>query len=90
MFGSLAKSLFGSGTNDRAVKRYASQVAAVNALEDETAALSDEQLHTSTADLRARLADQRQCVRARHPVANARRADDVGHGRGGERARVRR
>ena len=41
MFGSLAKSLFGSGTNDRAVKRYASQVAAVNALEDETAALSD-------------------------------------------------
>ena len=57
MFGSLAKSLFGSGTNDRAVKRYASQVAAVNALEDETAPLSDEQLHASTADLRARLAD---------------------------------
>nr|ADI16864.1 preprotein translocase subunit seca (ATPase, RNA helicase) [uncultured alpha proteobacterium HF0010_13E22] len=57
MFGSLAKSLFGSGTNDRAVKRYASQVAAVNALEDETAALSDEQLHASTADLRALLAD---------------------------------
>ena len=57
MFGSLAKSLFGSGTNDRAVKRYASQVAAVNALEDETAALNDEQIHASTADLRARLAD---------------------------------
>ena len=57
MFGSLAKNLFGSGTNDRAVKRYASQVAAVNALEDETAALSDEQLYASTADLRARLAD---------------------------------
>ncbi|MEC7439414.1 MAG: preprotein translocase subunit SecA, partial [Pseudomonadota bacterium] len=57
MFGSLAKSLFGSGTKDRAVKRYASQVAAVNALEGETAALSDEQLHASTADLRARLAD---------------------------------
>ena len=56
MFGSLAKSLFGSGTNDRAVKRYASQVAAVNALEDEIAALSDEQRHASTADLRARLA----------------------------------
>ena len=57
MFGSLAKSLFGSGHNDRAVKRYASQVAAVNALEDEIAALSDEQLHASTADLRARIAD---------------------------------
>ena len=57
MFGSLAKSLFGSGTNDRAVKRYASQVAAVNALEDKIAALSDEQLHASTTDLRARLAD---------------------------------
>ena len=57
MFGSLAKSLFGSGTNDRAVKRYASQGAAVNALEGEAAALSDEQRHASTADLRARLAD---------------------------------
>ena len=57
MFGSLAKSLFGSGTNDRAIKRYASPVAAVNAREDETAVLSDEQLHASTADLRARLAD---------------------------------
>ncbi|MEC8145106.1 MAG: preprotein translocase subunit SecA [Pseudomonadota bacterium] len=57
MFGSLAKSLFGSGHNDRAVKRYASQVAAVNALEDDIAALSDEQLHASTADLRARIAD---------------------------------
>ena len=58
MFGSLAKSLFGSGTNDRAIKRYASQVAAVNALEDKIAALSDEQLHASTTDLRARLADE--------------------------------
>ena len=57
MFGSLAKNLFGSGNNDRAIKRYASQVAAVNALEEKIAVLSDEQLHASTVDLRARLAD---------------------------------
>ncbi len=56
MFGSLAKSLFGSG-NDRSVKKYASQVAAINALEDEIAALSDDQLKASATDLRARLSD---------------------------------
>ena len=49
MFGSLAKNLFGSGNNDRAIKRYASQVAAVNALEEKIAVLSDEQLHTVEA-----------------------------------------
>ena len=54
MLGSLAKSLFGSG-NDRAVKKFTSQVAAINALEDEIAALSDEQLGSSVSDLRARL-----------------------------------
>ena len=56
MLGSLAKSLFGS-SNDRAVKKYASQVAAINALEDQIAALSDDQLRASAIDLRARLAD---------------------------------
>ncbi|MGC6520739.1 MAG: preprotein translocase subunit SecA [Candidatus Puniceispirillaceae bacterium] len=54
MLGSLAKSLFGS-ENDRAVKKFTSQVSAINALEDETAALSDEQLGASVSDLRARL-----------------------------------
>ena len=56
MLGSLAKSLFGS-SNDRAVKKYASQVAAINALEEKIAALSDDQLKASAIDLRARLAD---------------------------------
>ncbi len=56
MFGSLAKSLFGSG-NDRSVRKYASQVAAINALEDEIAALSNDQLKASATDLRARLSD---------------------------------
>ena len=54
MFGSLAKSLFGSGA-DRATKKFTSQVAAINALEDETSALDDEQLASSVTDLRARL-----------------------------------
>ena len=56
MLGSLAKSLFGSG-NDRAVKKFTSQVSAINALEDDIAALSDEQLGSSVTDLRARLDD---------------------------------
>ena len=54
MFGSLAKSLFGSD-NDRAVKKFAPIVAAVNALEEKTAALSDEDLAGSVATLRARV-----------------------------------
>ena len=54
MLGSLAKSLFGS-ENDRAVKKFAPQIAAINALEDETAALTDEALQESFAELRARV-----------------------------------
>ena len=54
MFGSLAKNLFGSG-GDRATKKFTSQVAAINALEDEIAALSDDDLAGSVGALRARL-----------------------------------
>ena len=50
MFGSLAKSLFGSD-NDRAVKKFAPQVAAINALEEACAALSDDELRASFVDL---------------------------------------
>ena len=50
--GSLAAKVFGS-SNDRKVKKYASQVAAINALEAEMQALSD-------ADLRARTDEFRQ------------------------------
>ena len=56
MFGSLAKNLFGSGA-DRATKQFTSQVVAINALEDEIAALSDAELAASVTTLRARLGD---------------------------------
>ena len=56
MFGSLAKNLFGSG-GDRATRQFTSQVTAINALEDEIAALSDDDLAASVTTLRARLGD---------------------------------
>jgi preprotein translocase subunit SecA len=52
--GSIAKRLFGSA-NDRIVKGYASRVAAINAIEPEIKALSDEQLRDKTAEFRERL-----------------------------------
>jgi preprotein translocase subunit SecA len=48
---SFAKRLFGSA-NDRVVKGYASRVQAVNALEPQMQALSDEQLRGKTAEFR--------------------------------------
>ena len=44
MLGSYLKKVFGSA-NDRRLKGYRPEVAAINALEPEFAALSDEQLH---------------------------------------------
>ena len=70
MFGSLAKNLFGSD-NDRAVKKFAPQVAAINALEDECATLSDEVLGASFTDLRARV-DQGETLDSLLPTAFAR------------------
>ncbi len=55
MLGSLARKVFGS-SNDRRLKRYVPRVAAVNALEAEVAALSDEALAGRTAQFRAELA----------------------------------
>ena len=55
MFGSLAKKLFGSA-NDRRLKAYGPKVAAINALEEEIAALSDEALKARTAMFKAELA----------------------------------
>ena len=54
MFGSLAKNLFGSG-GDRTTRQFSSQVAAINDLEDDIAALSDADLAASVTTLRARL-----------------------------------
>ncbi|MCJ8144889.1 preprotein translocase subunit SecA [Ancylobacter sp. A5.8] len=56
MFGALARKLFGSA-NDRRVRGYQPKVAAINALEPEIRALSDEELRARTAMFRQQLAD---------------------------------
>src|SRR3954447_3414069 len=56
MIGALARKFFGSA-NDRRVKGYQSRVNAINALEPELAALSDEALKARTAAFREQLAD---------------------------------
>jgi preprotein translocase subunit SecA len=55
MLGSLAKKIFGTA-NDRRLKTYAPKVKAINALEPEVAALSDEALRARTDEFRAQLA----------------------------------
>jgi preprotein translocase subunit SecA len=55
MIGALARKFFGSA-NDRRVKGYQSRVDAVNALEGEVAALSDEALKARTDEFRKQLA----------------------------------
>ncbi|MCA0406765.1 MAG: preprotein translocase subunit SecA [Proteobacteria bacterium] len=55
MFGALAKTLFGSA-NDRRVKGYRPKVAAINALEKEVEALSDEALRERTQTFKAQIA----------------------------------
>jgi len=55
-FGALAKRLFGSA-NDRKLKSYKARLDAINALEPEISALSDEDLKNQTAKFRARLAE---------------------------------
>ena len=54
-FDTVLKKVFGS-SNDRRLKSYRPKVAAINALEPEFAALSDEQLRGKTAEFRAELA----------------------------------
>jgi preprotein translocase subunit SecA len=56
MIGALARKFFGSA-NDRRVKGYQPRVDAINALEPEIAALSDEALKARTAEFRQQLAD---------------------------------
>jgi preprotein translocase subunit SecA len=55
MLGALARKLFGSA-NDRRIKGYQSRVDAINKLEPEVAALSDEALKARTDEFRAQLA----------------------------------
>ena len=56
MFAPLLKKLFGS-KNEREVKRMTKAVQAVNALEEQMVALSDEQLKAKTEEFKARLAN---------------------------------
>ena len=55
MFGALARKLFGSA-NDRRVRGYQPKIAAINALEPEVKALSDEALRARTIAFREQLA----------------------------------
>ncbi|WP_223478147.1 preprotein translocase subunit SecA [Oricola indica] len=55
-FGGFARKIFGS-VNDRRIKSLQPRVAAINALEDEMAALSDDQLRAKTDEFRALLKD---------------------------------
>ncbi len=55
MFGALARKIFGS-SNDRRLKTYTPKVAAINALETETAALTNEQLRARTVEFREQIA----------------------------------
>ncbi len=56
MIGALARKFFGSA-NDRRVKGYKSRVDAINALEPELEALSDEELKARTVEFRQLVAD---------------------------------
>jgi preprotein translocase subunit SecA len=56
MIGALARKFFGSA-NDRRIKGYQSRIDAINALEPELAALSDDALKARTAEFRKELAD---------------------------------
>lgn len=54
--GGIARKLFGSA-NERRVRSYKSKIAAINALEEATKALSDDALAAKTAEFRQQLAD---------------------------------
>lgn len=56
MLGALARKFFGSA-NDRRIKGYQARVDAINALEPEIAALSDEALKARTAEFRKQLSE---------------------------------
>lgn len=56
MFANLAKKIFGS-RNDRLLKQYRKTVNKINALEEQTKALSNEELQAKTAEFKQRLAN---------------------------------
>jgi len=56
MLGAVARKLFGSA-NERRIRSYQSRVAAINALENEVAALTDEQLRARTDEFKKQVAE---------------------------------
>src|SRR6185437_10662436 len=56
MLGAVARKLFGSA-NDRRIRGYQPRVAAINALEAEVSALSDDALKARTQDFKKQIAD---------------------------------
>src|SRR5579872_5699000 len=56
MIGAVARKLFGS-SNDRRIRQYRARAAAINALEQELEALSDEALRARTDEFKKQLAD---------------------------------
>src|SRR6267142_1782745 len=56
MIGAVARKLFGSA-NERRIRSYQPRVAAINALEPEVAALSDEALQARTAEFKKQVAE---------------------------------
>ena len=56
MIGAVARKLFGSA-NERRIRSYQPRVAAINALETEVAALTDEQLRARTDDFKKQIAE---------------------------------
>ena len=62
MFSAVARKLFGS-SNDRRVKKYQPRVDAINAMEKELEALSDDALRTRTAEFRKEQGADHPCPR---------------------------
>jgi len=75
--GGIARKLFGSA-NDRRVRSYKSKIAAINALEEATKALSDEALAAKTAEFRQQLADGKTLDRRHDPARRRHRRDENG------------
>ena len=69
MIGAVARKLFGSA-NERRIRSYQPRVAAINALEKELEALSDEALRARTDDIQE--AGRRRRLARRHPGAGLR------------------
>ena len=79
MFGALARRLFGSA-NDRYVKSLGPIVAAINEIEPQLEAMSDDELRARTQRFKEQLADGADTDRLEHRLLVGRRERQVGVG----------